>query len=184
MGLAQLRATEMAVKEINAAGGINGKQIEIVKKDSKSKADLSTENARSLIDDDGVKMIFGGSSSGVAVAVSKVAKQNQIPFFGTLTYSTTTTGPAGNRFTFRECYDAWAGAKVLADYMKKNFDGKNTFMSPLTITGATPPKPPSANLPAPKTKVRTKGLPPPSQVPPKLTSKKPLPMQKSKNLMS
>ena len=40
-GLAQLRAAEMAVEEINQAGGILGRNVELVVRDSKSKADLA-----------------------------------------------------------------------------------------------------------------------------------------------
>ena len=124
MGLDQVRAAELAVEEINAAGGVLGKQVQIIKRDSQSKAPLSTTNVTELIDKEGCKMIFGGSSSGVAVAAGKVCQEKQVPFFGTLTYSTATTGTEGRRFTFRECYNAWPGAKVLAEYMNQNFAGK------------------------------------------------------------
>ncbi|MFH1686528.1 MAG: substrate-binding protein [bacterium] len=123
-GLDQFRAAEMAVAEINASGGILGEQIELVWRDSQSKADLSKQNATDLIDTEGCKMLFGGSSSGVAVAVGEVCQQKSVPFFGTLTYSTATTGTKAHRHTFRECYDAWMGAKVLADYLQTNFAGK------------------------------------------------------------
>ncbi len=123
-GLDQFRAAQLAVEEINAAGGILGQQVELVFRDSKSQAPLSVENANDLIKNEGVKMIFGGSSSGVAVAVGEVCQANQVPFFGTLTYSTATTGANGHRFTFRECYDSWAAANVLSEYMNKNFSGK------------------------------------------------------------
>ncbi len=123
-GLDQYRAATMAVEEINAAGGILGKQVELVWTDSKSNADISTANAHNLIDQQDVKMIFGGSSSGVACAVGDVCQQSGIPFFGTLTYSTATTGTKAHRHTFRECYDAWMGAKALADYLKANFPNK------------------------------------------------------------
>lgn len=126
-GLDQLRATELAVEEINAAGGILGKNIEIVSRDSQSKPDVSTQNAQELIDKEGVKMIFGGASSGVAVAVGKVCQEKGIPFFGTLTYSTETTCEQGHRHTFRECYDSWMGAKAIGSYLKKNFPGKKYF---------------------------------------------------------
>lgn len=126
-GLDQLRAAQLAAEEINAAGGIMGKQVQIVTRDSKSKADLSTENAKDLIDNEGVRMVFGGSSSGVAVAVSRVCQEKGVPFFGTLTYSTATTGTEGHRYTFRECYDAYMGAKAMAKYMKSNFAGKKFF---------------------------------------------------------
>ncbi len=123
-GLDQFRAAQMAVEEINAAGGIMGKPVEIVWRDSQSKPDVSTANVTELIDKEGCKMIFGGSSSGVAVAVGDLCQQKSVPFFGTLTYSTATTGTKGHRYTFRECYDSYMASSVLADYLNKNFAGK------------------------------------------------------------
>jgi len=73
-GLDQWRATELAVAEINAAGGIMGKQVEIAWRDSRSKADLTTANVTELIDTEGVKMVLGGSASSVAVAAGKVCQ--------------------------------------------------------------------------------------------------------------
>jgi ABC-type branched-subunit amino acid transport system substrate-binding protein len=126
MGADQYRASELAIEEINASGGILGKQIELIWRDSQSKKDLSTTNAGELIDD-GAKMIYGGSASSVAIAASHVCQSRGIPFFGTLTYSTATTGKEGHRYTFRECYNAWAGAKAMADYMNKNHAGHKFF---------------------------------------------------------
>lgn len=126
-GLDQLRAAELARDEINAAGGILGKKVELVIRDSQSKVDVSIANARELIDKEGVKMIFGGSASSVAIAVGKVCKEANILFFGTLTYSLDTTVKDGHSRIFRACYDAWAGAKVLSDYMNKHFAGKTYF---------------------------------------------------------
>jgi branched-chain amino acid transport system substrate-binding protein len=123
-GIDQLRGTEMAVEEINAAGGILGKKVEIVSRDNQAKADVSTANVTDLIDNEKVKMVFGGSASSVAIAAGKVCQEKGVPFFGTLTYSTETTGEEGHRHTFRECYDSWAAAKVLAKYMNQHFAGK------------------------------------------------------------
>jgi branched-chain amino acid transport system substrate-binding protein len=126
-GLDQLRAAEMARDEINAAGGIKGKKVEIVWRDSQSKVDVTKKNVTELIDKEGVKMVFGGSASSVAVAAGEIAQEKGVLFFGTLTYSTDTTGKDGHRHTFRECYDSWMGAKALAPYLKKNFAGKKYF---------------------------------------------------------
>ncbi len=126
-GLDQWRAAEMAVSEINAAGGIKGEQVQIAWRDSQSKADVSTQNVTDLIEKEGAKMIFGGSSSGVAVAAGHVCQEKGVPFFGTLTYSTATTGSQGHRHTFRECYDAWMGAEALASYLNENFAGKKYY---------------------------------------------------------
>lgn len=126
-GLDQFRAAELATEEINAAGGILGQKIEIVWRDSQSKPDVTTANVTELIDKEGVKMVFGGSASSVAIAAGKVCREKGRLFFGTLTYSTETTGEEGHRYIFRECYDAWMGAKVLSSYMKEKFAGKKYF---------------------------------------------------------
>lgn len=126
-GLDQRRAAELAMEEINAAGGILGKKIQLVYRDTKSNAKIAKENAIELYDKEGVPMILGGSSSAVAIATGKVAKDKKKLFFGTLTYSTETTGEEGHKHIFRECYDSGMAAKVLAEYLKKNFGGKKFF---------------------------------------------------------
>ncbi|MCP4581522.1 MAG: ABC transporter substrate-binding protein [candidate division Zixibacteria bacterium] len=126
-GLDQWRAAQMAVEEINAAGGVLGKQVEIVWRDSQSKKDVTVANVTDLIDNEGVQMVFGGSSSGVAIAAGGVCQAKGIPFFGTLTYSNATTGKAGYRHTFRECFNAWMGAKAISMYLKMNFPKKNYY---------------------------------------------------------
>ncbi len=126
-GLDQWRAAQLATEEINAGGGILGNQIEIVWRDSKSKTDVATANVKEMIDTEDVKMVFGGASSGAAIASAKVCYDKNVPFFGTLTYSTATTGKDGLRTTFRECYDSWMAAKAMGSYLKKHFPGKKYF---------------------------------------------------------
>lgn len=126
-GLAQKRAADMAVEEINAKGGILGKQIRMVVKDTKSNANISAENVAVMIDNEGAEMVFGGSSSAVAISGGKVAKEKDKLYFGTLTYSNATTGKDGHTHMFRECYNAWMGAKVISKYLKEHFAGKKFF---------------------------------------------------------
>ena len=127
-GLQQQRAAALAVEEINAAGGINGEPVRLVQRDSQSKVDVTEKNVTEMIDKDKVGMVFGGSSSAVAIAAGKVCQKKRVPFFGTLTYSTATTGSEANRYVFRECYNAWMGAKALASLLKKDFPGdKNRY---------------------------------------------------------
>ncbi len=126
-GADQKRAAELAAAEINAAGGILGKQIALVFKDDKNSAKVTKENVTDLFDNEGVSMVFGGSSSGVAIAAGKVAKAKKKLFFGTLTYSTETTGEEGHKYIFRECNDSGMSARVLSSYIKKNLTGKKFF---------------------------------------------------------
>lgn len=126
-GLDQYRAAQMAIDEINGEGGILGRKVELVWRDSQSKVDVTRRNVLELIEKEGASMIFGGSASSVAVAAGEIAQQKGVPFFGTLTYSTDTTGKDGHRFTFRECYDSWMGAKVLSRLLQRQFAGKKYF---------------------------------------------------------
>lgn len=126
-GLDQKRAAELAVEEINAAGGILGKKVQLVLRDTKSNAKIARGNAAELYDGEGVPMILGGSSSAVAIATGEVALLKDRLFFATLSYSTETTGEYGHRHIFRECFDAYFAGKVMANYLNKNFKGRKYF---------------------------------------------------------
>jgi len=127
-GIQQKRAAKLAVEEINAAGGILGRPVQLIQRDSQSKVDITIRNVTDLIDRDGVEMVFGGSSSAVAIAAGKVCQSKRVPFFATLSYANETTGSEAHRYVFRECYNAWMGAKALASYLSTHFPGnKNRY---------------------------------------------------------
>ncbi len=127
-GLAQLNAAKMAVEEINTLGGILGKKIVLVSRDTQSKPSISTTNVLELIEKEKCEMVFGGASSAVAIAGGKAAKSKGKLYFGTLTYSNATTGKEGHKNIFRECNSSWMGAKALATYLKKSeLSGRKYF---------------------------------------------------------
>jgi ABC-type branched-subunit amino acid transport system substrate-binding protein len=80
-GKDQWKASSLALSEINAVGGILGNKVVLRWYDTKSNPVIAQKNARRAIDIDGAKMIFGGSSSAVAIAVSKVAQEKKGAFF-------------------------------------------------------------------------------------------------------
>jgi branched-chain amino acid transport system substrate-binding protein len=70
----------MAVDEINAAGGINGKKIKLIIEDTTGKPDVGRSAIEKLITQDKVPVIGGGYSSSVTWATIAVAQQNKVPF--------------------------------------------------------------------------------------------------------
>lgn len=127
MGQEEWNGIQLAKDEINAAGGILGKQIEIVATDSQSKPDISAENARKLIEEHKVKFITGGVASSVALAVSKVCKEKGVLFMPCLTNANEVTCEQGHRYIFRPGYHSYMTAKALSSYLQKNFSGKRFF---------------------------------------------------------
>lgn len=84
-GIAQLNVLKMLSEEINAEGGVLGRQLEFFYYDNRSD-NLETVNAaKRLIQQDKVSAIIGTESSGTSVAMASVCEENKIPqlSFGT-----------------------------------------------------------------------------------------------------
>jgi branched-chain amino acid transport system substrate-binding protein len=94
----------LAAEEINAAGGVDGRMIEIVEADSQNDADASAEAVERLVED-GVVAIGGVISSGVAVPTAALAEELQVPLFMVKGGSDAVL-TANSRFTFRTCLPA------------------------------------------------------------------------------
>ncbi|MEA1936424.1 MAG: ABC transporter substrate-binding protein [Thermodesulfobacteriota bacterium] len=71
---------DLALEEINAAGGINGKKLILVMEDDTGRPDVGRSVVEKLITKDKVVMLGGGYSSSVTYAVSGVCQQNAMPF--------------------------------------------------------------------------------------------------------
>lgn len=126
-GLQQRMGAFLAVEEINANGGILGREVELVIRNTRGDPERGAANTAELIDNHGVSMVFGGSSSAVAIASGRAAKERDRLYFGTLTYSNATTGSAGHTHMFREPFNAWMSAKALGSYLSENYSNKRFF---------------------------------------------------------
>ncbi|MHB8626368.1 MAG: ABC transporter substrate-binding protein [Aggregatilineales bacterium] len=74
----QIAGLRIALDQINASGGILGKQVDYEESDSQLKPDVGATIARQMILQDHVDFLLGPTSSGVALAVSQVAKENKV----------------------------------------------------------------------------------------------------------
>ena len=94
----------MAAEEINAAGGVDGRMIEIVQADTQNDADAASEALERLVED-GVVAAGGIISSGVGVPTAALAEELQIPLF-TVKSGSDAVLTRDSRFTFRTCLPA------------------------------------------------------------------------------
>ena len=79
-GVPYLKGAEIAVAEINAAGGVLGRPLELIPRDTQTNADQAVRQVRELILKDNVDLIVGSSSSAESAAVSAIARENKTYF--------------------------------------------------------------------------------------------------------
>lgn len=112
-GQEQKNAVEMAVEEINAAGGILGKQVTIQLEDDEKKPELAASMTQKLIND-GVDVIIGGMSSSETMAGGPIANDKEVIMISP--WSTNPLAAEGD-WVFRACFsDEFQGA-IQAQYM-------------------------------------------------------------------
>jgi branched-chain amino acid transport system substrate-binding protein len=108
----------MGVEEINAAGGINGRPIELLTEDDTSKIDIGRSAAEKLILQDRVIVLTGGYSSDVTFAMAAVAQYRKVPFL-------ITTGAAdeitelGADYVFRLNQPVSEYARALTEFLQQ-----------------------------------------------------------------
>jgi branched-chain amino acid transport system substrate-binding protein len=83
-GNVSVQAKQMAVAEINAAGGVNGKNLELIVEDSKCAAQDAITAYKKLTDTDDVKIILGTSCSGAMLGAAPLAEGDGVIMFSGL----------------------------------------------------------------------------------------------------
>ncbi|UOM33895.1 ABC transporter substrate-binding protein [Acuticoccus sp. I52.16.1] len=115
-GEAITRGLQVAIDEINAAGGLlGGRTIELIQRDDESKPPRGLIAARELIFNEKVAAFFGGIDSPVGLAIVPLANQNETPFIAVWAAATgITRNGADPNFVFRvSAIDALVDVKLL-----------------------------------------------------------------------
>lgn len=81
-----MNATELAVKQVNENGGIDGREMELVTRDNQSDPGVGAEQARELILQENILINFGGMASSMRNAVLPVHADNNVPYFYPTSY--------------------------------------------------------------------------------------------------
>ncbi len=74
------KAFDMAIEEINGAGGINGKKLEMVIEDHQAKNPLAADVTEKLINQSKILVLTGGRASGQAMEMASVAQRLKTPY--------------------------------------------------------------------------------------------------------
>nr|WP_042478713.1 ABC transporter substrate-binding protein [Bacillus ndiopicus] len=127
-GLSIADGATLAMEEINASGGINGKKIELIKVDNKSENAEAVSAAIRLAEQEKVVAMIGPATSGNSVATVQIANQHKIPMVtasGTAPNVTENADGTINEYAFRTCFiDPFQGT-VAANFATNELGAKN-----------------------------------------------------------
>ncbi|MGO7385156.1 ABC transporter substrate-binding protein [Rhizobium ruizarguesonis] len=118
-GAFSMHGAELAVKDINDAGGIDGMKIELLNADSQGTPVEGVSAARRLIDQDGVDFIIGDVSSSVTLAIQPVAEDAEVLLLNAASSNPKITyqaGVGGFRWTYRNYPTDENRALIVAKY--------------------------------------------------------------------
>src|SRR5499427_2176483 len=95
------KGMELALEEVNAAGGVLGKKIEVVSRDDNGNPADAVRVAEELLSREKVAFLIGTFPSNVGLAVADFAKQRKTLFIAAEPLTDKIVWDAGNRYTFR-----------------------------------------------------------------------------------
>src|SRR5688572_2556031 len=117
-GISTRNGVELALDEVNAAGGVNGKKVVVRVYDNQGKPEESANAVTRLIAQDGAKLILGEVASTNSLAMAPKAQAAQVPMI-----SPSSTNPKVTEvgdFIFRVCFiDPFQG-QVMAKFAREN----------------------------------------------------------------
>ncbi len=112
-------AFKLAADKINAKGGVMGRKIEFVTRDSKFKVDLGLAAAKELILRENVDILMGTINSALALADFGFVQKEKMPFFATFAKSDKITGANGHRYVFSITENTAIAGKAAAQGLAK-----------------------------------------------------------------
>jgi len=100
-------------------GKVLGRPVEVLTADHQNKADVASSKAREWIDKEGLAMLIGGTNSGTALAMAKIAEEKKRPFMAIGPGSSRLTNEACSPYTVHYAYDTVSLAKVAGTALVK-----------------------------------------------------------------
>ena len=126
-GVAEVESIKIAVKEINDAGGVLGRPLEVIMYDCRTRQEDMVNAARRLVEQDKVVATIGPSGSGLCIAAAPIFNRGHVPHLGTLPTNPLVTVDESGKvrpYNFRICFlDPYQGA-IMAQFSAVNLRAK------------------------------------------------------------
>ena len=124
-GEAITRGLQVAIDELNAAGGVLGRKFELVRRDDEATPAKGVLAARELVFKEKVAVLFGGLDTPVSMAIVPIMNEAKVPYMGPWAAGTAITRNGANpNFVFRVSAVDEIVDKAILQYAQKNFNAK------------------------------------------------------------
>ena len=133
----EVMGAKLAVDQINAAGGVLGRPLELLVEDSANDVGTGVQKARKLIDRDQVSFLIGDVNSGIAQAIAQVSNEKKILHIVSGGHTNSITGPDCKWNVYRVCNTTTMEANSVCSLLFKQYGKKWHFITPDYAFGHT-----------------------------------------------
>lgn len=127
IGAACKNGSQLAIDEINAAGGINGKKIEAVFEDDENKPATAPNAVTKLLEQDNVDMVLGSYASSCSIAMAPIANDAKKIMISVGSTNAKVTAEGGD-YIFRACFIDPLQGEVAAKFVKDSLQADKVAM--------------------------------------------------------
>lgn len=126
----QFKGAQLAVEEVNKAGGVLGRTVVLIEKDDQMKVDLAAAITKELIEKDTVDLLIGTLSAATAIEANKVARAAGIPFICVNQVNAVTNAENLGPYTFHEGFSAYMNSQLAGKWGFEHLGKRWFFMVP------------------------------------------------------
>ena len=133
----EVTGAKLAVTQINAKGGILGREVELLVEDSANDVGTGVQKARKLTERDGVQFLIGDVNSGIALAIAQVSNEKKVLHIVSGGHTDGITGKDCHWNVYRVCNTTKMEANAVAELVFKKYGKKWHFITPDYAFGHT-----------------------------------------------
>ena len=133
----ELIGVKFAAEQINAQGGVLGRQIELLVEDSANDVGTGVEKARKLIERDGIQFLIGDVNSAIALAIAQVSNEKKVLHIVSGGHTDGITGKDCHWNVYRVCNTTKMEANSVAELLFNKYGKKWHFITPDYAFGHT-----------------------------------------------
>lgn len=122
----QQAGAELAIAEINANGGVLGRKVQLVVRDTKLKASEAARRAKELLESEKVELMSGCLSASNQLVVNQLSKEHGVPYISVSQANEITQRQDNSVYTYHEAMNPHMTTQAVGEWVGKNF-GKRWY---------------------------------------------------------